>query len=142
MLTGKSQLQKIKYVLCVLSHLVVSDSATPWTVALPGSSVHRILQQEHWSGLPRPPPGDLSIPGTEPRSPTLQADSSPSEPPGKPTNTGVGILSLLQGIFPTQELNQGLLHCRQILYQLNYQGSPEQIYQVFKIVRLLEMKVQ
>ena len=142
MLTGKSQLQKIKYVLCELSHSVVSDSATPWTVALPGSSVHRILQQEHWSGLPCPPPGDLSIPGTEPRSPTLQADSSPSEPPGKPTNTGVGILSLLQGIFPTQELNQGLLHCRQILYQLNYQGSPEQIYQVFKIVRLLEMKVQ
>ena len=39
-------------------------------------------------------------------------------------NTGVGSLSLLQGIFPTQELNQGLLHCRQILHQLSYQGSP------------------
>ena len=38
-------------------------------------------------------------------------------------NTGVGSLSLLQWIFPTQELNQGLLHCRQILYQLSYQGS-------------------
>ena len=36
-------------------------------------------------------------------------------------NTGVGNLSLLQGIFPTQELNWGLLHCRQILYQLSYQ---------------------
>ena len=46
------------------------------------------------------------------------------EPPGKPVNTGVGSLSLLQGIFLTQELNQGLLHCRQILYQLSYQGSP------------------
>jgi len=33
----------------------------------------------------------------------LQADSLPSEPPGKPKNTGVGSLSLLQGIFPTQE---------------------------------------
>ena len=43
---------------------------------------------------------------------------------GKPKNTGVGSLSLLRWIFPTQELNQGLLHCRQILYQLNYQGSP------------------
>ena len=42
-------------------------------------------------------------------------------------NTGVGSLSLLQGIFPTQELNQGLLHCRQILQQLSYQGSPIQI---------------
>ena len=40
-------------------------------------------------------------------------------------NTGVGSLSLLQGIFLTQELNQGLLHCRQILYQLSYQGSPD-----------------
>ena len=37
---------------------------------------------------------------------------------------GVASLSLLQGIFPTQESNQGLLHCRQILYQLSYQGSP------------------
>ena len=40
-------------------------------------------------------------------------------------NTRVGSLSLLQGIFLTQESNQGLLHCRQILYQLNYQGSPQ-----------------
>ena len=39
-------------------------------------------------------------------------------------NIGVGSLSLLQGIFPTQESNQGLLHCRRILYQLSYQGSP------------------
>ena len=35
-----------------------------------------------------------------------------------------GSLSLLQGIFPAQELNQGLLHCRQLLYQLSYQRSP------------------
>ena len=49
----------------------------------------------------------------------LQADSLPAEPPGKPKNTGVGSLSLLQGIFPTQESNWGLLHCRQILYQLS-----------------------
>ena len=41
-----------------------------------------------------------------------------------PKNIGVDSLSLLQGIFLTQELNQGLLHCRQILYQLSYQGSP------------------
>ena len=39
-------------------------------------------------------------------------------------NTGVGILSLLQGIFPTQELNWDLLQCRQSLYQLSFQGSP------------------
>ena len=40
-------------------------------------------------------------------------------------NTGVGSLSLLQGIFPTQELNPGLVHHRQILYQLSHKGSPE-----------------
>ena len=47
----------------------------------------------------------------------------PWNSPGQ--NTGVGSLSLLQGIFPIQESNQGLLHCRQILYQLSYEGSPE-----------------
>ena len=39
-------------------------------------------------------------------------------------NTGVGSVSLLQGIFLTQESNRGLLYCRQILYQLSYQRSP------------------
>ena len=39
-------------------------------------------------------------------------------------NTGVGCHFLLQRIFPTQESNPGLLHCRQILYQLSYEGSP------------------
>ena len=57
-------------------------------------------------------------------SPSLQADSLPAEPQGKPKNTGVGSLFLLQQIFLTQELNWCLLHCRQILYQLSYQGSP------------------
>ena len=56
--------------------------------------------------------------------PALQVDSLPAEPQGKPKNTGVGSLSLLQGIIPTQELNRDLLHCRRILYQLSYQGSP------------------
>ena len=53
-------------------------------------------------------------------SPTLQADSLPSLSPGKPKNIGVGSLSLLQGNFLTQESNQGLLHCRHVLYQLSY----------------------
>ena len=59
-------------------------------------------------------------------SPTLWTDSLPAEPQRKPKNTGVGSLSLLQRIFLTQESNQGLLHCRWILYQLSYQGSPSQ----------------
>ena len=50
-----------------------------------------------------PSSGDLPKPGIEPRSPTLQVDYLLSEPPGKPMNTGVGSLSLLQGIFQTQK---------------------------------------
>ena len=68
--------------------------------------------------------GNLPNPGIEPRSPALQADSLPAEPQGKPKNTGVSSLFILQQIFPTQESNRGLLYCRWILYQLSYQGSP------------------
>ena len=71
---------------------------------------------EYWSGSLSLLQGSLPNPGIEPRSPALWADSLPSEPQGKPKNTGVGSLSLLQRIFPAQESNWGLLHCRQILY--------------------------
>ena len=81
---------------------------------------------EHWSGQPFPSPADLPNPGIEPRSPTLQADSLPAEPQGKPKNTGVGSLLLLQRIFLTQKSNWGLLHCRQVLYQLSCEGSPQE----------------
>ena len=47
---------------------------------------------------------------------------SPWNSPGQ--NTGVGSLSLLHGIFPTQGSNPSLLHCRQILYQLSHKGNP------------------
>ena len=100
----------------------------------PGFSVHGIL---HVHGIVQArilewvaclSSGDLPNPGIEPRFPTLQADSSPAEYPGKPKNTGVGSVSLLQWIFPTQESNWGLLHCRRILYQLSHQGSPSREY--------------
>ena len=94
----------------------------PMDCSMSGSSV--FPGQESWSGLPFPSPGDLPNSGIKPRSPALQADSLPAKPQGKPKNTGVGSLSLLQRIFPTQKSNQGLLHCRQNLYQLNYQGRP------------------
>ena len=76
---------------------------------------------EYWSRVAL---RDLPNPGIKPRSPKLQADSLLAEPQGKPKNTGVGSLSLLQDIFLTQESNQGLLHCRKILYQMSHQGSP------------------
>ena len=81
-------------------------------------------RQEYCCGLPFPTPGDLPHPRIEPGSPALQAYSLPSEPQGKSNNTGVGSLSLLQGIFPTQGLNPGLLHCRWTLYQLSHKGGP------------------
>ena len=114
----------IKVMLC----LVVSNSLAPMDCSLPSSSVHGIFsKQEYWSGLPFPSPGGLPNPGIEPRSPSLQADSLPSEPPEKPKNTRVSSLSL-QGIFLTQESNWALLHCRKILYPLSYPGSPDQLY--------------
>ena len=110
----------------VVSHSVVPDSLGPHGLQPAGLRCPwGFSRQEYWSGLPCPPPGDLPNPGIKPRSPTLQVDSLPSEPPGKPKNTGVSSLSLLQGIFPAQESNWGLLHCKQILYQLSYHGSPE-----------------
>ena len=74
------------------------------------------FRQEDWSGLPFPSPGDIPNPGIKPRFPTLQVDSLPSELPGKPKNTGVGSLTLLQGIFLTQESDPGLLHGRRFLH--------------------------
>ena len=65
-----------------LSH--VRPFATPWTVAHQAPHSMEFSRQEYWSGLPFPSPGDLPNPGIEPGSPTLQADTLPSEPPGKP----------------------------------------------------------
>ena len=98
----------------------------------PGSSVHRILQARILEWVAFPSPGDLPDAGIEPGSPSLQADSLLSKPPGKvkvaqwcPTlrphglyslwnspgqNTGVGSLSLLPGVSPTQGSNPGLPH--------------------------------
>ena len=81
-------------------------------------------------------------PGIEPTSPALEGGFLTTRPPGKWSksrsvvsdslrpqwnspgqNIGVRRLSLLHGIFPTQRSNQGLLHCRWILYQLSHKGS-------------------
>ena len=57
---------------------------TPWAVACQVPPFMGFSRQEYWSGLPCPPPGDLSDPGIKPGSPILQADSLPVELPGKP----------------------------------------------------------
>ena len=123
---------------------------TPWTVAGQALLSMEFSRQEYWSGQWIPSPGYLLDPGIKPSSLVLQTVSLPSDPlvclvaqlcltlcnpvdcsppgscpwdsPGK--STGVGCHALLQGIFPAQGLNQGLLHCKQFLYHLSHQGSP------------------
>ena len=67
--------RKLSHVWALLPHgLYPARLLYPW----------RFSRPEYWSGLSFPPPGDLPNPGIEPRSRTLQVDSLPSEPPGKP----------------------------------------------------------
>ena len=107
---------------------------TSWIVVCQAPLSMQFPRQEYWSGLPCPTPENLPYQGIEPGSPALQADSLPTELSG-PTrvlcpwnslgkNTGVGCHFLLQGVFPTEGSNLGLLHCRQSLYHLSHQGSP------------------
>ena len=94
------------------SHSVVSNSLRPHALTtIQSTEFFRILE---WVAFP------FTRGSSQPRnrtqvSHTLQADSLPAEPRGKPKNTGVDSLPLLQQIFLTQELDRGLPHCRQIL---------------------------
>ena len=72
------------YILVQFSCSVMSNSVTPWTIAHQTPPSMAFYRQEYWSGLPFHSPGDLLGPGIEPWSPALQADTSPSEPPGLP----------------------------------------------------------
>ena len=73
--------------MCVFSSSVMSNSLPShgWTIDCQASLALESYRQEYWSGLPFPSPGDLPHPGIKPGSPTLQADSLPTEPPGKPS---------------------------------------------------------
>ena len=87
---------------------------TAWTVAHQAPLSMGFSRREYWIGLLFPSPGSKS------RS-VMSNSASPWDFLGQ--NTEVGSYSLLQGIFPTQGLNPGLLHCRQILCLLSYQGN-------------------
>ena len=103
------------------SHSVVSDSLRPHVLYSPWNSPGQntgVGSLSHLQGI-------FPQPKVEARSSALWSDSLPAEPQGKLKNTEVDRLSLLQRIFPTQESNQVLLHCRRILYQLSYQRSPD-----------------
>ena len=128
--------------MCVCSFSHVRLFVTSWTVAFQIPLSMGFSRQEYCIELPCPPPRDLPNLEMEAKSLHLlhwQADSLPLshwEALSWLTlqlicifskhwkNTGVGSLALLQGVFPTWESNQSLLHCRQILYQQSHQGSP------------------
>ena len=79
-LKGKTECRRV----CKLVTQSCSTLATPRTIAHQVPLFMQFSRKEYWSGSPFPSPGDLPDPGIKPRSPALQADSLPSEPPGKP----------------------------------------------------------
>ena len=110
---------------CVLRHFsCVRLFATPLNCSLPVPVSIRILQARILEWIAMHSSRGSSQSKNQTQDSGTEADSLPSEPPRKPKNTGLGSLSLLQVNFLTQESNWGLLHCRQIPYQLSYQGSP------------------
>ena len=100
------------------------SSVLPWRIPGMGESVglqsmgsHRV--GHNWSNLAAAAFSFIrasSQPRDRTRYPTLLEDYLRAESPGKPKNTGVGSLSLLQQIFLIQDSNQGLLYCRSIIY--------------------------
>ena len=109
------------YMLClILSHVWLF--VTPWTVAHQALLSLGVLQARILEWVAVPFSRRSSHPGIKHRCPTLQVNSLLSQSPGKPMNTGVSSLSLLQGIFLTQKWYPSLLHCRWLLYQLSYQA--------------------
>ena len=108
----------------LLSHVKVTQSCS--TLCNPMNYiVHEILQARILEWVAFLFSRGSSQPMNRTQVSHIQADSLLAEPQGKPKNTGVSSLSLLQWIFPTQKLNWSLLHCTWTLYQLNYQGSPK-----------------
>ena len=123
-------------------------------------------RQEYWSGLSFPPPGVLPNAEIKPESPhcrqilyylSHQGSSNESRsavpdslrphglqsPWNSPDqNTTVGSCSLLQGIFPTQGSDPGLLHCRWLLHQLSHKGSPTEEHSMAPCQELLEVSSQ
>ena len=97
--------------------------ATLWTVACQAPLSMGILQARKPDWISRPSSRWSSQPRDWTQVSHIAGGFFTSEPPGKPKNTGLGSLFLLQGIFPTQELNQGLLYCRQTLYHLSHRES-------------------
>ena len=106
---------------CAYSLSLVQLFVIPWTVTCHAPMSMGILQARIRERVAMPSSGRFSQPKDRTHVSSLQIDSLSSDKPWKPKNTGVGSLSLFQGVsWPNW--NQGPLHCRWILYQLDYQG--------------------
>ena len=129
-LKSDSMLQRLRYVSHTCSADISSGSSTlvtNWMVSLPSSVRLTILRQRY---VPCTRSFTVTTPefglGHDDASvPRLSWDARPMDSPwtSPGQNIGVGSLSLLQGIFPTQGSNPGLQHCRRILYQLSHKSS-------------------
>ena len=109
--------------LCYIQSLSYAGPfVTPWTITYQALLSMKFSRQEQCSGLPCSPPGDLPNLRVKPRCLSLKVDYLLSEPPKKPKNSWVSY-PFSRGFLDTG-VKPDLLHCRWILYQQSYQGSP------------------
>ena len=133
-------------ILCMCANSLQSclTLCDPMHCSPPDSSVHGVLQARILEWVAMPASRGFPNPWIKPRSPAVQADSLLSEPPGKPKNTGVGSLSLLQGIFPTQISSQPCVSYisftgRWLLYHSCHLGNPiHDSYKAFNVIHSSE----
>ena len=107
---------------CGLVTKLCPTLVTWWTIAHQASLSKGFPRQEYWNGLPFPSSRKWKWKPLSCVPLFVTPRTSPRTSPGQ--NTGVGSLSLLQGIFLNQGLNPGLPHYKQIPYQLSHKGSP------------------
>ena len=119
--------------------------AMPWMVTHQVPLSKGFSQQEYWSGLPFPSPGDLSNPGIEPGSPALQAHSLPAEPCGKPMlllqNQLLNGLTNWKGAHALAVSSHHFLSCQQLLLQssnwsFHFHCSPFTGQTILKIISI------
>ena len=106
--------------------------ATPWTVACQAFLFMGFSRRQYWSGLPFPSPGDLPNLGTEPRSPALQEDALPSEPPGKSCHTQRSTKTINHNVCSSQTggtfyQDVCLTECSPLI-KLTYNGLPHYLF--------------
>ena len=102
---------------------------TPWAVAYQAPLSMKFSRQEYWSGLPHPSPGDLPDPGIEPRSPALQADALPSEPPGRYRRL----------LWVSQALNFLEYHFKKLYQGNTFSAVTEIIWSIYRICCMIDI---